>query len=318
MSTDALVLEQFALRQELPWRRRVWRSITRFITQKPLGAFGGLVVLIMLAMALAPGLFANHNPNPSPPPILERFQAPSASHWMGTDQFGRDVYSRIVYGARTSIVIGFLVVFVSAILASFIGTISGYFGGWFDIIAQRVVDIGIALPGLIFIILVITSLRERVKDLLEPLGFKPETSTVVLLALSLGLLVSLGSSRVIRGAAISAKQNVYVEAARVIGATHPRIMARHIFPNVFAVVLVSASIQIGGAILTESALSFLGYGVQPPTASWGRMLNEARESLVKHPHLAIFPGLAIFFAVYSFNMFGDALRDVLDPRLRSR
>jgi peptide/nickel transport system permease protein len=141
---------------------------------------------------------------------------------------------------------------------------------------------------------------------------------VVLLALSLGLLVSLGSSRVIRGAAISAKQNVYVEAARVIGATHPRIMARHIFPNVFAVVLVSASIQIGGAILTESALSFLGYGVQPPTASWGRMLNEARESLVKHPHLAIFPGLAIFFAVYSFNMFGDALRDVLDPRLRSR
>jgi peptide/nickel transport system permease protein len=235
---------------------------------------------------------------------------------MGTDQQGRDVYSRIVFGARTSITIGFLVIFVSAILASFIGTISGYFGGWVDIIFQRVVDIGIALPGLVFIILAVTSLKERMKDILEPLGFTPETSVVVVLSLSLGLLVSLGSSRVIRGAAISAKQNVYVEAARVVGATDARIMVKHIFPNVFAVVLVSASIQIGGAILTESALSFLGYGVQPPTPSWGRMLTEAREYLTRYPHLAIFPGLAIFFAVYSFNMLGDALRDVLDPRLR--
>jgi peptide/nickel transport system permease protein len=154
------------------------------------------------------------------------------------------------------------------------------------------------------------------KDILTPLGFSPENSVVLLVALSLGALVSLGSSRVIRGAAISAKQNVYVEAARVVGATDARIMVRHIFPNVFAVVLVSASIQIGGAILTESALAFLGYGVQPPTASWGRMLNDAREYLARYPHLAIFPGLAIFFAVYSFNMLGDALRDVLDPRLR--
>ncbi|MFN8618976.1 MAG: ABC transporter permease, partial [Dehalococcoidia bacterium] len=136
------------------------------------------------------------------------------------------------------------------------------------------------------------------------------------IAVALGVLVSLSSSRVIRGAAISAKQNMYVEAARVVGATDGRIIFRHIFPNVFAVVLVSASIQIGGAILTESSLAFLGYGVQPPTPSWGRMLNDAREQLTRHPHLALFPGLAIFLAVFSFNMLGDALRDVLDPRLR--
>src|SRR5262245_44884281 len=139
--SDALVLQEFALRREVPFHERVRVGLWRFITKKPLGAFGGFVVLVFLAMAVVPAVFATHDPNPSPPPILERLQGPSGEHWMGTDQFGRDVYSRIVYGARTSIVIGFLVVFVSATLASLIGTMSGYFGGWFDMIAQRVVDI---------------------------------------------------------------------------------------------------------------------------------------------------------------------------------
>lgn len=316
-SSEAVVLEQFAIRQEVSRFERWWRGLLRFIRTKPLGAFGGFVVLLMLAMAVAPSLFATHDPNPSPPPILERLQGPSAEHWFGTDQLGRDLYSRIIYGARTSIVIGFMVIFVSATLAALVGTVSGYFGGWFDMIAQRVVDIGIALPGLIFIILVVTTLTQFPPQFVsDALGLAPSGEVVARIAISLGILISLGSSRVIRGAAISIKQNVYVEAARVVGAGDARIIARHIFPNVFAIVLVGASIQIGGAILTESALAFLGYGVQPPTPSWGRMLNEARESLVQNPHLAIFPGAAIFFAVFSFNMFGDALRDVLDPRLR--
>lgn len=316
-SSEALVLEQYALRREVPFHERFRLGLWRFITKKPLGAVGGFIVIIFLLMAIAPAMFYTQDPDPNPPRILERLQGPSAEHWMGTDQFGRDVYSRIIYGARTSIIIGFLVVFVSATLASFIGTTSGYFGGWFDMIAQRVVDIGIALPGLIFIILVVTTLTQFPPQFISDLlNLKPSGEVVFRIAVALGVLVSLSSSRVIRGAAISAKQNVYVEAARVVGATDRRIMTKHIFPNVFAVVLVSASIQIGGAILTESALSFLGYGVQPPTPSWGRMLNEAREQLTRHPHLAIFPGLAIFLAVYSFNMLGDALRDVLDPRLR--
>jgi peptide/nickel transport system permease protein len=209
--------------------------------------------------------------------------------------------------------IGFMVVFVSATVASFIGVVSGYFGGWLDMIAQRLVDIGISLPGLIFIILVVTSLTQFPPSWL---GLDPSQENVVRIAVTLGILVALGSSRVIRGAAISVKQNTYVEAARVVGASDSRIISRHVLPNVFAIVLVGASIQIGGAILTEAALSFLGYGVQPPTASWGRMLNDAREQITRHPHLAVFPGLAIFFTVYSFNMLGDALRDVLDPRLR--
>lgn len=316
-SSESLVLDSYALRPQPSWPVRYRRALWRFITTKPLGAFGGAIVILFLLMAFAPFLFTTQNPNPNPPPILERLQGPSSAHWFGTDQYGRDMYTRIIYGARTSIIIGFLVVFISASLASVIGTVSGYFGGWFDTIAQRIVDIGIALPGLIFIILVVTTLTNFPPSFIaDPLHLDPSGRVVFRIAFALGVLISLGASRIIRGAAISAKQNVYVEAARVVGATDTRIIARHIFPNVFAVVLVSASIQIGSAILIESSLSFLGYGVQPPTPSWGRMLSEARESLVRNPHLAIFPGIAIYLAVFSFNMLGDALRDVLDPRLR--
>ncbi len=311
MASDALVLEQFALRQELSRPQKIRRGVVNFAKHKPLGFFGAIIVITLILMALMPAVFATHDPNAAL--IADRLQGPSSEHWAGTDQQGRDLYSRIVFGARTSIIIGVLVVCVSATIAATLGVVSGYFGGWFDIIVQRVVDVAISLPGLIFIILVVTSLTQ-----FPPAwtGLDPTWRVVVRIAFSVGLLIAAGSSRVIRGAAIATKQNQYVEAARVVGAPDARIIVKHILPNVFAIIIVSASIQIGGAILTESSLSFLGYGVQPPTASWGRMLNEARESLARHPHLAIFPGLAIFFTVYSFNMLGDALRDVLDPRLR--
>ena len=301
-SSNAAVLEQHALRPDATGLQKLRRGLVRFCRTKPLGAFGAVVVIMLVAMAFFPGIFSTQDPNPSPPPLAERYQGPSASHWFGTDSFGRDMYTRLVYGARTSITIGFGVVFISSILAAFLGVVSGYFGGWADMLIQRLVDIGIALPGLIFIILVVTTLQDL-----------PVTLRIIM---PVGVLIALGSSRVIRGAAISAKQNQYVEAARVIGATDTRIIARHVLPNVMAVVIVGASIQIGGAVLIESALSYLGYGIPPPTPSWGRMLNESRQQLSNYPHLVIFPTLAIFMTVYSFNMLGDALRDVLDPRLR--
>lgn len=300
MAADTQILEQYALRQRVSVAARWRRALLSFMRHKPLGTFGAAIVILLIVMAAVPGLFASKDPNLIA--LGDRYQGPSGAHWFGTDQLGRDLYSRIVYGARTSVVIGFGVVFVSATIAAILGVVSGYFGGWFDILVQRLVDIGISLPGLIFIILVVTSLQQI-----------PVLTRIIL---SVGVLISLGSSRVIRGSAIAAKQNQYVEAARVVGANDARIIVRHVLPNVFAVVLVGASIQIGGAIILESSLSFLGYGIQPPTASWGRMLNEARETLTRSPHLAIFPGLAIFLTVYSFNMLGDALRDVLDPRLR--
>ena len=301
-SSTTAALEQYALQPQPSGAVRLRRGLIRFCRTKPLGAFGAVIVIMLVAMAFFPGIFTNQNPNPSPPPLAERYEGPSVSHWFGTDNFGRDMYTRLVYGARTSITIGFGVVLISSVLAALLGVVSGYFGGWADMLIQRLVDIGIALPGLIFIILVVTTLQNL-----------PVTLRIIM---PVGILVALGSSRVIRGAAISAKQNQYVEAARVIGATDTRIIARHVLPNVMAIVIVGASIQIGGAVLVESALSFLGYGIPPPTPSWGRMLNESRQQLSNYPHLVIFPTLAIFLTVYSFNMLGDALRDVLDPRLR--
>ena len=301
MAKDAVLLPDRVAVVPVPWRAaRVWRNVMWFVRRKPLGAFGATVIVVLVLMAAFPAAFTTQEPNRQS--ILEREVGPSRSHWMGTDQLGRDVYTRIVYGARTSVVIGFGIVLLSAAVATVVGTVTGYFGGWFDTIAQRVVDIGIALPGLVFIILVVTSLQQI------PLLLR--------IIVAIGSLSWLGQSRVIRGTVTAVKQNQYMEAARVVGAGNTRIMVRHIFPNVVPIIIVAASIQVGGAILLESSLAFLGYGVQPPTASWGRMLDEARQQLVRSPHLAVFPGLAIFLSVYSFNMLGDAMRDILDPRLR--
>jgi peptide/nickel transport system permease protein len=301
MATDARALETYALRPELTRADRIRLSITNFIRQKPLGTFGAAVVILLVLMAAFPQAFT-FGKDPDIGVLRDRFEGPSLDNWFGTDQQGRDLYTRIIYGARNSILIGFGVVAISSSVALVLGVVSGYFGGKFDILVQRLVDIGIALPGLIFIILFVTSIQQI------PVNLR--------IVLAVGILVALSQSRIIRGAAIAAKQNQYVEAARVLGASDLRIIFRHLTPNLLPILIVGASIQVGGAVLVESSLAFLGYGVQPPTASWGRMLNEAREHLIRYPHLAIFPGLVIFFTVYAFNMLGDALRDVLDPRLR--
>ncbi|TAK73525.1 MAG: ABC transporter permease [Dehalococcoidia bacterium] len=287
------------------------RQTLRFIRRYPLGAIGAMFVILLIGAAAVPWAFTPlESQDPLNQSIVERLQGPSASHWFGTDELGRDLYSRIVYGARTSIVIGFGVVLLAKVLAVIFGTVSGYYGGKFDSIFQRVIDIGIAIPGLVFIIIVVQALATRLPTIG---GLQPDILAIIL---SVAVLSSTSSSRTIRGVALSLREEQYVEAARALGATDRRIMSRHIVPNLFAVVIVAASLQVGGAVLLESSLSFLGYGVQPPAPSWGRMLNDARSQLTKAPHLAIFPGLAVFITVFSFNMLGDALRDKLDPRLR--
>lgn len=301
MATNATILEQFVLRREISPLARFRRSLFSFMRNKPLGSICAVIVVLLIAMAIFPGVFSG-GVHPDVGTLSDRLQGPSSAHWFGTNQNGRDMWARIMYGARTSIVIGFGVVAVATVLATILGILSGYFGGWIDTVVQRIVDIGIALPGLVFVILFVVSLQQ--------------IDVRLRIILSVGLLISIGSSRIIRGAAIAAKENQYVEAARVLGASDMRIVFRHVLPNVVAIIIVSASIQIGSAILIESALAFLGYGVQPPVASWGRMLNDAQLQIQNHFYLAVFPGAAIFFTVYSFNMLGDALRDVLDPRLR--
>lgn len=311
MATAQQTLERGAVSTAPGRASRWWKSTLKFCRRYPLGAIGAFFVVILVAMAAVPQIFTPMEvQDPLKQNILSRLQGPSATNWLGTDDLGRDVWSRIVYGARTSIIIGFGTVIVAKTLSTAIGTVSGYYSGWFDTLFQRFIDIGSALPGLVFLILAVTVLAPRFPDVLFIQG------DILAIIVSVSILNAINSSRTVRGVALSLREEQYVDAARSIGATNTRIMVQHIVPNLFSIVLVSASLLVGSSVLLESSLSFLGYGVQPPAPSWGRMLNEAREFLTRAPHLAIFPGLLIFITVWSFNMLGDALRDKLDPRLR--
>ncbi len=311
MATAQQTLERGAVSGALPFHQRWTKSTLKFIKRYPLGAVGAFFVIVLVAMAAVPQVFTPmETQDPLKQSILTRLEGPSASNWLGTDDLGRDVWARIVYGARTSIIIGFGTVIVAKTLSTAIGTVSGYYSGWFDTVFQRVIDIGAALPGLVFLILAVTVLAPRMPDVLFI------QSDILAIILAVSVLNAVNSSRTVRSVALSLREEQYVDAARSLGATNMRIMTKHIVPNLFSIVLVSASLLVGSSVLLESSLSFLGYGVQPPSPSWGRMLNEAREFLTRAPHLAIFPGLLIFLTVWSFNMLGDALRDKLDPRLR--
>lgn len=274
-------------------------GLWRLVREKPLGAFGGLIVIgLMLCAALAPWLapYGYDETN-----VRQRLKPPSAQFYFGTDNLGRDVFSRIVYGARISVTVGFGAVALGVLLATVVGVVSGYFGGIFDVVVQRLVDAWMAFPFLVILLSVMAVLGPGLLNVI----------------LSLGMLSAANSSRVIRSAVLAAKENQYVEAARAAGASHLRIILRYILPNVMAPIIVIATIGLGFAILAESALSFLGLGVPPPYPSWGEMLSgSGRSYMHKAPWMAIWPGVAISLAVFGFNMLGDALRDLLDPRLR--
>lgn len=281
---------------------RVWQ----FARRKPLGAIGGVIVLILVITAIFAGQIAPYAYDVGKG--VERLQGPSSRHLMGTDNLGRDMFSRIVYGARISVAVGFGAVLVGTGLATILGILSGYFGGIFDLLFQRLIDAWIAFPALILLACLVTISTTRNTD--------PVTS-IIIVAIALGLVVAGGSSRVVRSSVISIRDMPYMEAARCVGCGHWHIIRRYVLPNVLAPIMILATVQLGGAILAESTLSFLGFGVKPPMPAWGSMLaGSGRQYFLVAPALAIWPGLAISFAVFGFNMLGDALRDVLDPRLR--
>ncbi len=278
---------------------RMSRAFLRFARAKPLGALGGGFVALMIFLALFADVIAPYDYNKRN--LRERLKPPSVTYIMGTDNLGRDVFTRIVYGARISVSVGFGGIGAGVLLASLVGMTSAYFGGWFDMLFQRLVDAWQSFPWLVILLSLISVLQPGVLTLI----------------VAIGILSASGSSRIIRSATLATKENPYVEAARAAGASHGRIIARHILPNVFSVIIVIATIGLGSVILAESALSFLGFGVPPPFPSWGEMLSgSARVYMYRAPWLAIWPGVAISVAVFGFNMLGDALRDVLDPRLR--
>jgi peptide/nickel transport system permease protein len=279
--------------------RRALRATWLFARRKPLGAIGGVLVIAMLLMAVFAERIAPYGYDDSVSGA--RMKPPSLAHWLGTDNLSRDLWSRIVYGARVSITVGFATILLGTLAATGIGVTSGYFGGTYDIVVQRIVDAWMSFPFFVIALSVMAVLG-------------PGMTNVVL---SLAIVITATSSRVIRGATISIAQHQYVEAARAMGAGHGRIILRYVVPNVMATIIILATIGLGGVILAESALSFLGFGVPPPYPSWGAMLSgSGRTYMYRAPWMAIWPGLAISLAVFGFNMLGDALRDVLDPRLR--
>ena len=276
-----------------------FRESLRSLMRKPLGVAGGSLIAFMVFMAIFANLIAPYDPMEiNSNKILK---PPGYEHWMGTDDQGRDVMSRVIYGSRISLWVGFLAMVLGQLMGSVIGIVSGYFGGKVDLAIQRCVDIMMAFPSLILALAIMSVLGTGI------------TSAMI----AIGIVIAPGASRIIRGAVLSAKENEYVVAAKTVGCRNLRIMAYHILPNVAAPLIVIATVGLGNAILTEAALSFLGLGVQPPAPSWGGMLSGyARTYMQIAPWTPFFPGVAITLAVLGFNLFGDAIRDVWDPRLR--
>jgi peptide/nickel transport system permease protein len=275
------------------------RGLWRLVKGKPLGAFRGIIVLVLFLCAIfahwiAPYPYDETN-------VRQRLKSPGAQFYLGTDNLGRDLFSRIVYGARISMTVGFGAVGLSLLLATILGVTSGYFGGKVDVLVQRLVDACMAFPPLVILL-----------SIMAVLG--PGLLNVILV---LGIVPSANRSRVIRSATLAAKENQFIEAAQAVGASHLRIILRYILPNVMVPIIIIATNALGAVILIEATLSFLGFGVPPPYPSWGEMLSgSGRSYMYKAPWMAIWPGVAISLAVFGFNMLGDALRDLLDPRLR--
>jgi ABC-type dipeptide/oligopeptide/nickel transport system permease subunit len=270
----------------------------RFLRREPLGAVGAALFLGLIFVALLAPVIAPANPLDIRASLV--YRPPSAVAWFGTDKFGRDILSRVIYGARISLYVGVLVVAFGTTFGLIVGLFSAYIGGGVDTAVQRVVDSFQAFPALILALAVVAALGQHLNN--------------VVLALS--IVAWPVACRVVRSSVLSHRSMVYIEAARAIGCSDARIVFRHILPNVTSVYLILATSALGAAILGEAALSFLGAGIPPPTPSWGTMLNEGATTAVVYPWIPIFPGLAITLAVFAFNFLGDALRDYLDPRLR--
>ncbi|MBA7481115.1 Glutathione transport system permease protein GsiD [subsurface metagenome] len=273
--------------------------VIRLVKEKPLGTVGGVIFLLLLLT----GIFANFI---APYGMNEQFWTdalapPSTTYWLGTDNIGRDILSRVIFGARISVITGLAASTLATIISVVLGMLSGYIGGKFDMLVQRFVDAWMCIPALILMMVLISLIGPGVLQVI----------------IVIGLRWGITGSRIIRSAVIGIKGNVYVEAAEAIGCSTTRILTRHILPNVMAPAIIMFSLRVPNVILTEASLSFLGFGIPPPTPSWGSMLSgSGRDYMFQAPWMVIWPGLALAIVVYAINMFGDAVRDILDPRLK--
>jgi len=273
--------------------------LKRLFREKPLGAVGGILVLLMLLTGILADVIAPYGYKEVHP--IDRLSPPSGEYLLGTDGLGRDMLSRIIYGARISMIVGLAATALSTVVSTAIGLTSGYIGGKFDIVVQRFVDAWLCFPGLVIYLLLMSLIGAGILQII----------------LVLGIAGGISFSRGPRSMAFWVKESVYVDATRAIGASTWRILGRHLLPNIMPLLIVSFSIGIGGVILAEASLSFLGFGIPPPFPSWGQMIGgPARYQMERAPWMVLWPGVALTLAVYGVNMFGDAVRDLMDPRLR--
>jgi peptide/nickel transport system permease protein len=279
-------------------RQRFWDSVFwRQLQRNQLALAGGVVVLVLgLAAVLAP-LLAPYDP--AAYDVKQILLPPGPAHWFGTDQIGRDVFSRMLYGARISMAVGFVSVGIAVLVGTLIGTVAAFYGGRVDELLMRFVDLMLNFPRLFLLLTLIALLRPSIWVIMAVIGFTGW----------------MGLARLVRGEILSLKEREFVQSARALGATDHRIMFRHILPNALVPVLVSATLGVAGAILAESGLSFLGLGVQPPTPSWGNILIDGKANIEIAWWLSVFPGMAILVTVLAYNLLGEGLRDALDPRL---
>jgi peptide/nickel transport system permease protein len=275
--------------------------VTKFARTKPLGAGGACIIVAMIFVATFAERLAPYDPYEAD--YAAQFVRPTAEHWFGTDEFGRDVMTRIMYGARIALFVGFVASFAGCTIGALLGVVSAYRGGRVDLLLERLMDILLAFPQLILALAIASILGPAVQN--------------VVIAVSIPIIPR--AARVVRSAALAVKENQYVEAVNALGASWRRVVAQHILPNVAAPYIIMLTAQLGGAILAEAALSYLGLGAAEPTPSWGLMLSGSAPSYAeKAPWIALFPGIAISLGVFGFNLFGDSLRDALDPKLRGR
>jgi peptide/nickel transport system permease protein len=293
------ILSQTDVAAQAQPRLSRWVLLRQFVTQNPLGAAGAVVVIVMILMAIFAEAVTTYDPTANN--FAEMLERPSAEHWLGTDQYGRDLFARIVYGARTALLVGFVSAFVGGTLGLLLGVTSAYLGGRFDFLLQSAMDVLMAFPLIILALAVVSIFGTGAGN--------------VIIAITLPFIPRC--ARVVRSSALAVRETPYIDAARACGFGHTRIVLRHMVPNVMAPYIVVMTAAVGQAILIEASLSYLGLGVQEPVPAWGLMLQGgAQEYAESAPWVAIFPGIAISLAVFGFNLFGDALRDWLDPKLK--
>jgi peptide/nickel transport system permease protein len=283
---------------ELVPRVSEWRRFRRVFLARPLVVFGMVVMVIYVILAIFAPFIAPYEPNI--PDLPAALQTPNTSHWLGTDPIGRDTLSRIIFGTRTALIIGMIVVFLACAVGGLLGTIAGFYGGVVHAVIMRIIDAFMSFPMILLALVIASLLGNGMKN--------------VIIALSVAMMPSY--ARLMCAQVLSVKENDYISASRSLGASNLRIMARHVVPNCLSSILVLITMNLGSVVLAEAGLSFLGIGITPPTPAWGSMINDAKQYLLRLPILSFAPGVALMLLVFAFNMIGDGLRDALDPRLR--